>query len=73
VTAEERAQIQQAARRYVREVAPTPSTAVLEQVARIVLEARGVDQSRRLNEQVGASMQTPSVIVEQAPTYRESA
>ena len=40
MTAEERAQIQQAARRYVREVAPIPPTAILEQVARIVMEAK---------------------------------
>jgi hypothetical protein len=40
MTAEERADIQELARRYVREQAPTPPTAVLERVARIVLQAR---------------------------------
>jgi hypothetical protein len=45
VTAEERARIQEAARRYVREAAPTPPTAILEQVVRIVLEARTSSRS----------------------------
>jgi hypothetical protein len=40
VTSEERQRIQAAARRYVREQAPTPPVAVLERVARIVLQAR---------------------------------
>jgi hypothetical protein len=40
MTAEERADIHEMARRYVREQAPTPPTAVLECVARIVLQAR---------------------------------
>jgi hypothetical protein len=45
VTAEERARIQQAARRYVRGGGADPQTAILEQVARIVLEARTSSQS----------------------------
>jgi hypothetical protein len=40
VTSEERKRIQAAAWRYVHEQAPTPPVAVLERVARIVLEAR---------------------------------
>jgi hypothetical protein len=40
VTAEERERIREAARRYVHERAPNPPDAVLERVARIVLEAR---------------------------------
>jgi hypothetical protein len=40
MTGEERRQIQEAACRYVHEQAPTPPRAVLERVARIVLEAR---------------------------------
>jgi hypothetical protein len=40
MTAEERTRIQEAACRYVRERAPTPPVAVLERVARIVLQAR---------------------------------
>jgi hypothetical protein len=40
MTAEERAYIRGAARRYVHEQAPTPPMAVLERVARIVLQAR---------------------------------
>jgi hypothetical protein len=39
VTSEERERIRAAARRYVREQAPTPPVAVLECVARIVLQA----------------------------------
>jgi hypothetical protein len=39
--------IQEAARRYVRELAPTPPVATLEQVARIVLNARGFLGSAR--------------------------
>jgi hypothetical protein len=40
VTSEERERIQAAARRYVRDQAPTPPVAVLERVARIILQAR---------------------------------
>lgn len=40
MTAGERMRIQEAARRYVHEQAPTPPLAVLERVARIVLQAR---------------------------------
>ena len=40
MTAEERTRIQEAACRYVREQAPTPPIAVLERVARIVLQAQ---------------------------------
>jgi hypothetical protein len=50
MTAEERIRIQEAARRYVREQAPTPPVAVLERVARIVLQVRtskrGAETSR---------------------------
>jgi hypothetical protein len=45
MTAEERTRIQQAARRYVREQAPTPPAAILEIVARILLEGRTSSQS----------------------------
>jgi hypothetical protein len=40
MTGEERTAIQEVARRYVREQAPAPPVAVLERVARIVLQAR---------------------------------
>jgi hypothetical protein len=40
MTAEERTRIQEAARRFVREQAPTPPLAILEQVVRIVLNVR---------------------------------
>jgi hypothetical protein len=40
MTPEERTRIQQAARRYVREQAPVPPVAILEQVARVILQAR---------------------------------
>jgi hypothetical protein len=40
VTNQERERIREAARRYVRDQGPNPPTAVLEQVARIVLQAK---------------------------------
>jgi hypothetical protein len=43
VTNNERERIREAARRYVREQAPNPPIEVLERVARIVLETRGVN------------------------------
>ena len=46
-TAEERTRIQEAARCYVREQAPTPPLAVLERVARIVWQARSLELQYR--------------------------
>jgi hypothetical protein len=40
VTNQERERIREAARRYVSDQAPDPPTALLEQVARIVLQAK---------------------------------
>jgi hypothetical protein len=45
MTAEERARIQGEARRYVREQAPTPPVAILEQVARIIANVRWSPES----------------------------
>jgi hypothetical protein len=41
MTEEERTHIREAACRYVREQAPMPPIAILERIARIVLQARG--------------------------------
>jgi len=46
VTNQEREDIRAAARRYVRDQAPTPPTALLEQVARIVLQAKAAQSTR---------------------------
>ena len=45
MTSEEREWIREAARRYVREQAPTPPAAILEQVARIVASVRWSPES----------------------------
>jgi hypothetical protein len=46
MTAEERMRIQEAACRYVRDQGPNPPTALLEQVARIVLQAKTLQLRR---------------------------
>jgi hypothetical protein len=58
-TSEERQRIQAAARRYVREQAPTPPVAILERVARIVLQTRTLTgrQAGPANPQPSASIQ----------------
>jgi hypothetical protein len=55
MTAEERTRIQEAGRRYVREQAPRPPVAVLERVARIVLEARRPNISGMITDPVTLS------------------
>ena len=53
MTAEERMRIQEAACRYVREQAPTPPVAVLERVARIVLQAKASNRSQAALDRTG--------------------
>ena len=49
MTNQERERIREAARRYVRDQAPIPPTALLEQVARIVLQAKAAQSTREPN------------------------
>jgi hypothetical protein len=49
VTNQERERIHQAARRYVHDQGPNPPTALLEQVARIVLQAKTLPPSYEPN------------------------
>jgi hypothetical protein len=50
MTAEERAHIREAARRYVHEQAPTPPLAVVERVARIVLQAGSLERHEAVSD-----------------------
>jgi hypothetical protein len=60
VTNEERECIRKAARRYVREQAPTPSIAVLERVARILLQARVTNSAVTKAERTAKHAQNPN-------------
>jgi hypothetical protein len=60
MTSDEEAGIRAAARRYVQEEAPTPPTAVLEQVARIVLEVRTSSQSAVIVDQTAGTPGRPA-------------
>ncbi len=59
MTAEERTRIQEAARRYVREQAPRPPVAVLERVARIVLQTMGTSRSATVPDGTGVDSGRP--------------
>ena len=61
MTVEERTRIQEEARRYVRQRAPTPPAAVVERVARIVLQARAADQTVDALDQVTTSLRQSEV------------
>jgi hypothetical protein len=60
VTSDERKRIRAAARRYVHEQAPTPPAAVLERVARIVLQARTLTGSQARPNQAPPSRVDPT-------------
>jgi hypothetical protein len=72
MTDEERECIREAARRYVRERAPTPPMAVLESVARIVLQARTPCRSQAVPEQPGGQTSKGEMLwsFHHAPTKR---
>lgn len=55
MTAEERLSIQEAARRYVRELAPKPPAEVLEHVALIVVQSRAPNHARNASNGIAAS------------------
>jgi hypothetical protein len=59
MTAEERTRIQEAGRRYVREQAPRPPVAVLERVARIVVQAMGTIRSATVPDVTGVDAGRP--------------
>jgi hypothetical protein len=59
VTTEERERIRAAARRYVHEQAPTPPDAVLERVARIVLETKRLNRTGAPTDQTTLTCRQP--------------
>lgn len=72
MTDEERERIREAARRYVREQAPTPPIALLERIARIVLQDKTLKWRMKIPNHVASKAQSAESSMLRAPGHSSS-